>query len=331
MAFQVAVEAGIPLGRVEVTDFANTEMKVGVLDSVRGKNVFIVQPFGYDSSRQLQTLKLLMNAVKLAGAEEINLVLPSFPFARQDRKPSHIRAPISAQVVASDLVHEGMDRLITLEIHAQQIVGFFEKRPVDNLLGIPLATREAIRDYHDDRIVLAYPDYGMSKRAKDDGHSTIIQNQLGRIVPKIELRKDRPDTNKSDIEILGDKSAIPGATVLLPDDLIDTAGTNLSGAHALRDAGAAKVIVAAAHGVMSIDAIERLKYERAKDGSRLIERVYVTDSLPLYKSPYNVETGEEVIKVVSSAGLLGEAVRRIGEKNGDSLRELFEQQTYYHL
>lgn len=335
LGFQLAVEAGIPFGRVEITDFANTEMKVSVGDSVRGKRVFIVDDFGYDVPRHLQTLKLIMNAVTLAGASEINLVLPSFPFARQDRKPSHLRAPISAEVVAADLVAEGMSRLITLEIHAGQIVGFFRKKPVDNLLAIPLTTRDAIKAHSNEKLVLVYADLGMDKRAEEDRHLSIVKMQMNRKFPILQINKKRVDgeDNKvKSVQILGDLSQLKDATAILMDDMVDTAGTTVKGGEELKRAGARLVVATAAHPVFSLDGVEKIKNSRLRvDGKivRAVDELYITDSTRHIKSGRCAETGQRVVHTTSCAPLLGEAVRRLAENNGNSLRELLESPVFY--
>jgi ribose-phosphate pyrophosphokinase len=298
-ARELAGSLGHELAEVVVKRFADGEVYVDIRDNIRGRDVFIIQSTCTPVNEHLMELLVMLDAVKRASAERVTVVLPYFGYARQDRKVSP-RTPISAKLVADLLQVAGAHRIVSLELHAGQIQGFFNI-PVDNIYASP-ALLPAIRKMVEGRSpVVVSPDAGGVQRAR--AYAQAIDAPLA----IIDKRRDRPN-EVSGMQVIGD---VQGRFAVIIDDMVDTAGTLTAAAQAVRDAGATAVSAACIHPILSAPAIERISQS-------VLERLIVSDSIPLRPDA----AGCDRIQVVSVARFLGEAVRRI--HNGDSVSSLFE-------
>lgn len=287
------------LGMATVGRFSDGEVAVEIEENVRGKDVFVIQPTCSPTNENLMELLVMMDALKRASAARITAVMPYYGYARQDRRSRSARVPITAKLVAQMLEQAGADRVLTVDLHADQIQGFFDI-PVDNVYASPLLLGDVWRQQYKDLIVVS-PDVGGVVRARalakrlDDADLAIID-------------KRRPKANVSEImHIIGD---VDGRTCVLIDDLVDTAGTLCHAATALKDHGAVKVVAYCTHAVLSGAALKNIS------GSKLDELV-VTDTIPL-----SIE-GEKSSKIrqLSVAEMLAETIRRIAA--GESVSSLY--------
>ncbi|MDO8559327.1 MAG: ribose-phosphate pyrophosphokinase [bacterium] len=287
---------GIKIGESELIQFADGEFKVRYKETIRGRDVYIVQST-YAPADSLMQLLLWIDAAKRAAAEKITAVIPYFGWARQDRKADP-RTPISAKLVADVITKAGADRVLTVDLHSPQIQGFFDI-PVDNLYARKVFVEFFKSNFKPDNFVVMGPDVGSAKLAE-----SYIQRLGG--LPIALSYKNRYDTNKVKVlAILGD---VKDKNILLVDDMIDTAGTIVENANKLKEMGAKDIHVFATHGLFSNDAASRID-------SSPISRIYVTDSIPL-KCP------SAKVQVISIASLLAEAIIR--EHNLESVSCLFE-------
>lgn len=292
-----------PLGKAVVGRFSDGEIMVEIMENVRGRDVFIIQPTCAPTNDNLMELCVMMDAMRRASAARITAVIPYFGYSRQDRRSRSVRVPITARVVADMLTVSGADRVMTVDLHADQIQGFFDL-PVDNIYGSPILLGDVWRHKADgDDIVVVSPDVGGVVRARalakrlDDADLAIID-------------KRRPKANVAQImNIIGE---VEGRTCILIDDLVDTAGTLCKAAAALKESGAIKVLAYCTHPVLSGPAIDNI------NNSELDELV-VTDTIPL--SPEAIASDR--IRQVSLAELLGETIRRIS--NEESVSSLFTE------
>lgn len=288
LAVEIVDYLGIPLGEMEIGRFSDGEIRVIVNESVRGDDIFIVQPTCRPANDTLMELLIMMDAFRRASAARISAVVPFYGYARQDRK-TRGREPITAKLVANLITVAGAQRLLTVDLHAGQIQGFFDI-PVDHLSGVPIVAdyfrRKGLRD-----IVVVSPDPGGVTRARD------LAGRLGASIAIIDKRRPEPNV----AEVVNIVGRVQGKSVIIVDDMIDTAGTIAEGAEALVAKGAVEVYACCTHPVLSGPARQRL------DGSPLKE-VVVTNTLPL--SP-DQKSGK--IRVLSIAPLLGEAIVRIHE------------------
>jgi ribose-phosphate pyrophosphokinase len=298
LAEKIAGHLGVELTKVERTTFADGSPYFRFLDSVRGADMFIVQTAATPIAQNLMELLIMVNAAKLASAKRITAVIPWFFYARQDKK-SRPREPITARLVADLLETAGVDRVITMDLHAGQVQGFF-RIPVDHMVAVPMFTQH-IRDLLGpdvDRVAVA-PDTG---RAKLAGHfAEMIGGGL------VVLNKERPGHNQAKVTgVIGD---VAGKVAVMTDDIIDTAGTLCAGADALREAGATRVIACATHALFNGPALERI-------AESAFERVIVTDTVPVDElgKPDNVE-------VLSISGLLAETIQNVF--SDDSVSAIF--------
>ncbi len=284
-------------GRAEVTRFSDGESYVEIGENVRGVNCFVVQSTCTPVNHNLMELLIMIDALKRASAGSIIAVLPYFGYARQDRKVKP-RTPISAKLVADLITAAGADRVLSLDLHAGQIQGFFNI-PFDHIYGMPIFI-EYLRARHGENTVVVSPDAGGVERAR------AYSKRLGASLAIIDKRRSAPNVSEV-MHIIGD---VKGRDAIIVDDMIDTAGTLVSAAKAVMEHGARSVSATATHGVFSGPAIQRI------EDSALTE-VVVTDTIPL------TEAGRacKKIKVMSVARLLGEAVKRI--HHGDSISSLF--------
>lgn len=297
LAEEIASIMGKPLGRATVTKFSDGEISVNLWETVRGMDCYIVQSTCDPVNDNLMEILIMIDAMKRASAGRINAVIPYYGYARQDRK-AKARDPITAKLVADMLVAAGADRVLTMDLHAAQIQGYFDI-PVDHLIGMPiLAKYFAAKNM--ENVVVVSPDHGSVPRARNMAQ---ILN-----CPIAIVDKRRPEPNKSEImNIIGD---IEGKNCILMDDMIDTAGTITNAANALKDLGALSVNACATHAVLSGPAIERIE-------SSAIEELVLLNTIPLPE-----EKKIDKMTVLSVAPLFAEAMTRVFT-NG-SISTLFE-------
>lgn len=298
LAAKVAAELSLSLGDAEVKKFSDGEINVEINENVRGKDVFIVQSTCAPTNDNLMEMLVMVDAVRRSSAARITAVVPYFGYARQDRRVRSARVAITAKMVADMMVRVGVDRVLTVDLHAEQIQGFFDC-PVDNVYGAPVLLEDIVKQRYQDLLVVS-PDIGGVVRAR------AVAKQLDTDLAIIDKR--RPQANVAEVmNIIGDVS---GKTCLLVDDIVDTAGTLCTAATALKEHGASKVIAYCTHPVLSGPAIERL------NGSELDELV-VTDTIPLSEDAQNCEK----IRQLSMASMLAESVRRVS--NEESISAMF--------
>ena len=299
LAAKVAAELSLKLGNADVKKFSDGEINVEILENVRGKDVFIVQSTCAPTNDNLMELLVLVDAVRRASAVRITAVVPYFGYARQDRRVRSARVPITAKVVADMMVRVGVDRVLTVDLHAEQIQGFFDC-PVDNVYGSPILLKDIEKQRYPDLIVVS-PDVGGVVRAR------AIAKQLDTELAIIDKR--RPQANVAEVmNIIGDVS---GKTCLLVDDIVDTAGTLCTAASALKDHGAEKVIAYCTHPVLSGPAIDRITASN-------LDELVVTDTVPLSEAA--IASGR--IRQLSMASMLAESIRRVS--NEESISAMFK-------
>ncbi|NCO66599.1 MAG: ribose-phosphate pyrophosphokinase [Candidatus Aquicultor secundus] len=296
---EIAEHLGVQLGKVELSTFSNGEIYVRYQESIRGANVFVVQTLADNVNNNLVELLIMVDALKRASAHKVFAVIPHYGYARQDKKAA-AREPITAKLIADLLMTAGIDRMVTVDLHAGQIQGFFDV-PVDHLMGLPILSgyfKE--KNFHD--LVVVSPDVGRVKMAKR------YADKLGASLAI--LHKTRPAHNVAEItHIIGE---IKGHPCLMIDDMVDTAGTLVSGAQALMDHGATEIYAGATHPVLSGPAIERIEKSP-------IKQLVTTNTIPISDSKMIPK-----IKVLSIAGLLSQAIRNVYEDR--SVSELFDGQ-----
>ena len=289
LAQKIADEVGVELGKLSVDRFSDGEIQINIEESVRGDNVYVIQSTSAPVNDNLMELMIMIDALRRASANTINVVLPYYGYARQDRK-ARSREPITAKLVANMLQNSGVTRIVALDLHAAQIQGFFDI-PVDHLMGAPLLADYFINEGVAANAVVVSPDHGGVTRAR------ALAEFLKAPIAIIDKRRPRPNVAKI-MNIIGD---VKGKKCIMIDDMIDTAGTISKGAQALMDASAEEVYASATHAVLSGPAIERL------DNSPL-KQVVVTDSIQLPD-----EKQIDKIVQVSVAPLIGAAIKRINE------------------
>jgi len=297
LARKICEKLGVPLGKANVTTFSDGETRVEIDENVRGMDVFIIQSTCTPVNVTLMELLIMIDAMKRASADRITAVVPYYGYARQDRKVAP-RAPISAKLVADLITTAGAQRLLSMDLHAGQIQGFFNI-PVDNLFATPVLIDYMKKNYTDDTVVVS-PDTGGVERARAFG------KRLGASLAIIDKRREGPNEAQV-MNIIGN---IKGKRVIILDDMVDTAGTVVQATQALTDAGALEVSVCCTHPVLSGPAIDRIVKSN-------IREFIVTDTIPLSDKATQCER----IKVLSVSGLLSEAVRRI--YYDDSVSSLF--------
>ena len=297
LAEEIASIMGKPLGEAKVAKFSDGEIAVNIGETVRGVDCYIIQSTCDPVNDNLMELLIMIDAMKRASAGRINAVIPYYGYARQDRK-AKARDPITAKLVADMLVAAGADRVVTMDLHAAQIQGYFNI-PVDHMLGMPIITKY-FKDQAQDNLVIVSPDHGSVPRARK------MAEPLN--CPIAIVDKRRPEPNKSEImNIIGD---IKGKHCILIDDMIDTAGTITNAANALKDLGALSVRAAATHAVLSGPAIERIE-------KSAIEELVLLNTLPIPE-----EKRIEKMKILSVAPLFAEAMSRI--HNNETVSKLFD-------
>ena len=298
LAGAVARDLGVQLGAAEVRTFSDGEVLVEIAENVRGGDVFVLQSISTPGNDNLMQLLLMLDALKRASAKRITAVMPYYGYARQDRKVSP-RVPISAKLIADLVTTAGASRVLTMDLHAGQIQGFFNI-PVDNLYATPVLLPYIREQVAGDDVTVVSPDAGGVERAR------AVAKRLDAGLAIIDKRRPGPN-EVAEMRIIGD---VAGCAAILVDDIVDTAGTIVTAAGALREAGAKKVIGCCTHGVLSGPAIERLK-------ASAIEELVVTDTIPL--RPEASRSGKVTVRSV--AHLLAEAIRRTHDE--ESISSLF--------
>ena len=298
LAQRVVDRLGVPLGKAKVSTFSDGECAIELLEDVRGKDVFIIQPTCAPTNTNLMELILMADAMRRASAARVTAVVPYFGYARQDRRPRSARVPISARVVANMMARSGIDRVLTVDLHAEQIQGFFDI-PVDNVFGSPVLLDEITNQDYEHPLVVS-PDVGGVVRAR------AVAKQLDTDLAIIDKRREK--ANESQVmHIIGD---VTDRTCILVDDMCDTAGTLCKAADALKANGAKRVIAYATHPVLSGPAVDNII-------NSSLDELVVTDTIPL--SAASKACGN--IRQLTMADLLAESVRRVC--NEESISAMF--------
>ncbi len=298
LAEAIAGYLNIPLGKALVRRFADQEIFVEIQENVRGEDVFVLQSTSYPANDHLMELLIMIDAFRRSSARRITAVLPYFGYARQDRRTSG-RTPISAKLVANLITRAGADRVLTLDLHAGQIQGFFDI-PTDNLFAVPVMARDVKARYKPSNVMVVSPDVGGVVRARS------LAKRIDAPLAIVDKRRDRPGESEV-MNLIGDVS---GRDCLLIDDIVDSGGTLCNAAEALLNNGATSVTAYITHGVLSGGAVARIA------GSKLKELV-ITDSI----QPTSAVEAAENVRVVTIADLIGEAISRTASE--ESVSSLF--------
>lgn len=299
LARQIVQHLGLPLGNASVEKFSDGEVQVELHENVRGKDVFIIQPTCYPTNDSIMELLVLSDALRRSSANRITAVMPYYGYSRQDRRPRSARVPISAKVVANMIASVGIDRVMTLDLHADQIQGFFDF-PVDNIYATPIFLNDILARHFANPIIVS-PDIGGVVRARATAK---------RVEAKLAIiDKRRPRPNESEImNIIGDD--VSGCDCIIVDDIVDTAGTLGNAASALKERGASSVTAYCTHAVLSGNAVANI----SRSG---LDELVVADSIPLREDARQCSK----IRVLSIAGLVAESIRRIHVE--ESISSLF--------
>ena len=299
LANQISKELKVKTIDVTVTRFSDQEVFVEINENIRGKNIFVIQSTSMPANDHIMELLITIDALKRASANTVTAVIPYFGYARQDRKVGP-RTPISAKLVADVLTTAGIDRLLTIDLHAGQIQGFFDI-PVDNLYAAPVITKDILKNYKDKDLVVISPDVGGVVRARG------IAKRINGDLAIVDKRRDK--ANESEVmNIIGD---INNRDCIIVDDIVDTAGTLCNAAEALINEGAKSVSAYITHGVLSGPAIERLQKSKLKE-------LVITDSI----APTKLILDASNIRIINLAPLIAEAIRRISSDS--SVSSLFD-------
>jgi ribose-phosphate pyrophosphokinase len=299
LAEAIATTLNLPLTKASIRRFSDMEVFVEIHENVRGEDVFIVQSTSFPANDNLMELLVCMDALKRASARRITAVIPYFGYARQDRKPGP-RTPISAKLVADLITVAGANRVLTMDLHAGQIQGFFDI-PVDNLYFAPVIVKHIEENFSGDDLMIISPDVGGVVRAR------AIAKRLDADLAIVDKRRERAGVSEV-MNVIGDVS---GRRCIMVDDIVDSAGTLCNAAKRLKDEGAASVMAYVTHGVLSGGAAARV-------ASSALERLVVTDSIQMTEA---VRVAEN-IQILSIAELMGEAMRRISDES--SVSSLFD-------
>ena len=300
LAEAVAQRLHIHLGRAKVGRFSDGEVMVELLENVRGKDVFVLQSTCAPTNDNLMEVMVMVDALKRASAGRITAAMPYFGYARQDRRPRSARVAITAKVVADMLTGAGVNRLLTMDLHSDQIQGFFDI-PVDNIYASPILLSDVWKNNYPNLIVVS-PDVGGVVRAR------ALAKEMDADLAIIDKRRPKPNVAKV-MNIIGD---VVGRTCLIMDDMVDTANTLCEAANALKEKGATRVLAYCTHPVLSGPAIERIE-------NSAMDELVVTDTIPLSEAARNCKR----IRQLSTAELLAETIRRIN--NEESVSSLFTE------
>lgn len=295
----IAQNLGIPMGKAVVGRFSDGEVMIEIMENVRGRDVYVVQPTCAPAADNFMELLVMVDALKRASASRVTAVIPYFGYARQDRRPRSARVPITAKVAAGMISSVGTDRVVTIDLHADQIQGFFDI-PVDNVYASPLTLADVWQRQSKDEIIVVSPDVGGVVRAR------AIAKRLDADLAIIDKR--RPRANVATVmNIIGD---VAGKCCVLVDDLVDTAGTLCAAAGALKEKGAKKVVAYCVHPVLSGPAIDNICNSQ-------IDELVVTDTIPLNEAAHDCGR----IRQLSVAQMLAETIRRMAM--GESVSSLY--------
>lgn len=300
LAEEVASSLNIPLGSADVGRFSDGEISLEILENVRGRDVFVLQSTCHPTNDSLMEVMVMVDALRRSSAGRITAAIPYLGYSRQDRRPRSARVAITAKVVANMLTSVGVNRLLTMDLHADQIQGFFDI-PVDNIYGTPLLLDDVKAQKHDNLIIVS-PDVGGVVRAR------AAAKYIGADLAIIDKRRPKANVAKV-MNIIGEVS---GLTCVLMDDMVDTANTLCEAASALKEKGAKKVVAYATHPILSGNAVERI------DASELDELV-VTNTIPLRDDA----KASKKIRQLSAGALLAETIKRISQE--ESVSSLFQE------
>ena len=299
LASSIAHELNVPMGKAVVGRFSDGEVMVEVMENVRGRDVYVIQPTCVPTADNFMELLVMIDAMKRASASRVTAVIPYFGYARQDRRPRSARVPITAKVAATMISAVGTDRVVTVDLHADQIQGFFDI-PVDNVYASPLTLADIWQRQARDEIVVVSPDVGGVVRAR------AIAKRLDADLAIIDKR--RPRANVSTVmNIIGD---VEGKCCVLVDDMVDTAGTLCSAAGALKKEGAKRVVAYCVHPVLSGPAVDNITKSE-------MDELVVTDTIPLSEAAQR----SDKIRQLSIAQMLAETIRRMA--HGESVSSMY--------
>lgn len=299
LAQNIVKKLGMKLGDASVTQFSDGEIAIEINENVRGRDVFVVQSTCSPTHKNLMELIILVDALRRASAGRVTAIVPYFGYARQDRRVRSARVPITAKIVADMMVNVGIDRVLTIDLHAEQIQGFFDV-PVDNIYGAPILLDDINRQKYENLVVVS-PDIGGVVRAR------AVAKQLNIDLAIIDKR--RPKANVAEVmNLIGE---VKDRTCILVDDMVDTAGTLCNAATALKKEGAIKVVAYATHAVLSGKALDNLN-------NSSLDELVVTDSIPLSEEAKQCSR----IRQLTLTGTLAEAIRRLN--NEESLSAMFD-------
>ncbi|MDB4096775.1 ribose-phosphate pyrophosphokinase [Methylophilaceae bacterium] len=298
LAKKVASNLGLKLGEATVGSFSDGETMLELLENVRGKDVFILQSTSFPTNDNLMEIMVMVDALRRSSASRITAAIPYLGYSRQDRRPRSARVAITAKVVANMLTGVGVDRLLTMDLHSDQIQGFFEI-PVDNIYATPVLLEDLKKQSYEDAVIVS-PDVGGVVRAR------AMAKILGSDLAIIDKRRPKPNVSEV-MNIIGD---VNGRTCIIVDDIVDTANTLCEAALALKKKGAEKVVAYATHPIFSGKAIESIQ-------SSELDEIVITDTITLKKNAL----GCEKIRQLSVAKILAETIKRISHE--DSVSSLF--------
>ncbi len=291
LAEEIAGHLRLPLGRAKVGKFSDGEVMVEILENVRGKDVFVLQSLCAPTNDHLMELLVMVDALKRASAGRVTAAIPYMGYARQDRRPSSARVPITAKVVANMMASAGVDRVLTMDLHSEQIQGFFDI-PVDNIYSMPIMLGDVWKHGYQDLVTVS-PDVGGVLRAR------ALAKRLEADLAIIDKRRPKPN-EATVMNIIGE---VEGRPCVIIDDMVDTANTLCAGAAALKDHGAKTVVAYCTHPVLSGPAVERIN-------KSVIDELVVTDTIPLREEA----RASKKIRVLTVASLMAETMRRISEE-----------------
>jgi ribose-phosphate pyrophosphokinase len=299
LANDIARELGIPMGKAAVGRFSDGEVAVEIMENIRGRDIYLIQPTCAPTADNFVELLVMVDALKRASASRVTAVIPYFGYARQDRRPRSARVPITAKVAAKMIGVVGTDRVVTIDLHADQIQGFFDI-PVDNVYASPLTLADIWQHQNCDDLVVVSPDVGGVVRAR------AIAKRLDSELAIIDKRRPRANVAKV-MNIIGD---VEGKCCVMVDDMVDTAGTLCAAAGALKQAGARRVVAYCVHAILSGPAIDNINQSD-------LDELVVTDTIPLREDARNCAK----IRQLSVSQMLAETIRRMAQ--GESVSSMY--------
>jgi ribose-phosphate pyrophosphokinase len=299
LANDIARELGVPMGKATVDRFSDGEVAIEIMENIRGRDIYLIQPTCAPAADNFVELLVLVDALKRASASRVTAVIPYFGYSRQDRRPRSLRVPITAKVAAKMISAVGTDRVITIDLHADQIQGFFDI-PVDNVYASPLTLADIWRNQGGEELVVVSPDVGGVVRAR------AIAKRLDSELAIIDKRRPRANVSKV-MNVIGE---IKGKNCVMVDDMVDTAGTLCNAAAALKDQGAKRVVAYCVHPVLSGPAIDNIT-------NSSLDELVVTDTIPLNQAALDCDK----IRQLSVAQMLAETIRRMAL--GESVSSLY--------